>query len=318
MLSGAAIRMIHRALLPGSLASQCLVWLLVTAGLCQTTRAETPEVAAAIQAIKRLGGKVRWQGQAWEVDFHLRGRELTDEDLVHVSKLKQVEYLNLGRTQIRGPGLRHLKTLSKLRRLHLEQTAVDDAGIAQLAGMHSLEYLNVFGTQVTDRSLQVLAQLPELQQVYVWQTAVTAEGVAALQKRRPQMKIIRGTDLSSLPETFPKTSAAMPPKLALKWSEVSARDEAPTRSENGINVQVWFENQSTQTVKLYWIGYGAGELKLYAKLAPGAKRQQNSYSRNVWLITSQAEQPLGYFVVEEDDARAVIPGETLKDPVNGG
>lgn len=302
--------MIRPTLCPIAFASKALVWLCVMAILGSTARAEGEEVAAAMGAIKRLGGKVRRQGTAWEVDFHLRGRQLTDDDLRHVAKLGNVAYLNLSRTQIRGAGLRHLQGLNQLRRLHLEQTAVDDSGVSHLAGLQNLEYLNLYGTQVTDRSLSVLAELPKLQRLYVWQTAITAEGVTALQTRRPKLKIVRGTDLSSLPATFAKTVDAMPPQRALEWFEVSARSEAPARSENGINVQVWFENQSAEKVKLYWIGYGGGELKLYAELAPGAKRQQNSYSRNVWLITTPAEQPLGYFVVDEDDARAVIPGQT--------
>ena len=69
-----------------------------------------------------------------------------------------------------------------------------------------------------------------------------------------------------------------------------------------------FENKTKQTIKLYWITYGNGELKLYGTIAAGASRPQNTYSRNAWLITDESDQPLGYFVALEDDARAVIPG----------
>ncbi|MAR12364.1 MAG: hypothetical protein CL681_20635, partial [Blastopirellula sp.] len=216
---------------------KALVWLLAFTVWCSTAHGEADEAQSAIQAIKRLGGKVRRQGQAWEVDFHLRGRGLTDDDLVHVAKIPSIGYLNLSRTKITGDGLRHLRKLTTLRRLHLEQTEVDDRGIAELVGLRKLEYLNVYGTQVTDQSLDVLAQLPELQRLYVWQTAVTADGVAKLQKRRPRMKIVRGTDLSSLPSTFPKGEQAKPPKLSLEWVGVSGRAEVPARSENGVNVQ---------------------------------------------------------------------------------
>ena len=99
------------------------------------------------------------------------------------------------------------------------------------------------------------------------------------------------------------------PKVSLKWIAVSERVQAPKRSENGINCQILFENRSPRPVKLQWISYGDGGLKFYATLAPGATRQQNSYSRNVWLITDENDQPLGYFVVEEDDSHAVIPSQ---------
>jgi len=123
------------------------------------------------------------------------------------------------------------------------------------------------------------------------------------------LRVVRGIDLSKLASTFPTEAEKPKPKVALKWVAVSSRAEAPARSENGINCQISFENKSARPVKLYWITYGNGALKLYATLAPGATRQQNSYSRNAWLITDENDQPLGYFVVEPEDSHAVIPSQ---------
>ena len=87
---------------------------------------------------------------------------------------------------------------------------------------------------------------------------------------------------------------------------VAGFDQAPQRSANGSNTQVYFENKSKQPVNLVWITYGGG-LKQYADLAPGATRQQNTYSRNAWMITDQNDKPLGYFLIKEDEALAIIP-----------
>ena len=278
-----------------------------------SSRVAADEFADAVSAIKGMGGSVRSIGDEWEVDFHVRGRELTNEGLVHVAALKNVAWLNLSNTKITGAGLVHLQGLDKLRSLHLEKTEIGDEGIKHLAGLTNLEYLNLYATKVTDKSLEQLAGAKKLRRLYVWQTDVTDAGVARLEQAQPELKIVRGVDLSKLASSFPAEAEQPKPKLALKWVAVSRRSEAPARSENGINCQILFENQSARTVKLYWISYGAGELKLYDTLAPGATRQQNSYARNVWLITAENDQPLGYFVVEQDDSHAVIPGQKMPE-----
>jgi hypothetical protein len=51
-----------------------------------------------------------------------------------------------------------------------------------------------------------------------------------------------------------------------------------------------------------------GEFQPISTATPGATRKQNSYSRNAWLITDGDDQPLGFFLVTEDDSHAVVPG----------
>ena len=72
------------------------------------------------------------------------------------------------------------------------------------------------------------------------------------------------------------------------------------------SAQVFFENKSQQPVRVYWITYDGGR-KLYATLAPGKLRQQNTYANNIWLITDLKDNPLGFFIIGSKDALAVIP-----------
>ena len=68
--------------------------------------------SATLEAIKKSGGLVLpypGEGEQWEVEFHLRGRKLTDEGLVHVAALKNVVLLNLRDTQITNAGVAELK-----------------------------------------------------------------------------------------------------------------------------------------------------------------------------------------------------------------
>lgn len=275
----------------------------LAAGAGAAARAETQAVAA----IEKLGGTVRpaRDGAGLDVELQLRGRRVTDEGLAHLAALRNVVSLNLRGTAITNTGLARLKGMTTLRRLHLERTAVGDSGVAHLAGLVNLEYLNLYGTRITDTSLDHLKRLRRLRRLYVWRTRVTDAGVARLRKALPELRIVRGVDLSTLPEYVDDKIDVPKPTETLKWNPIADAREAP-RSRNGLNTLVFFENRSGHPVKLYWVSYG-GQLKLYAILAAGATRQQNSYSRNTWLITDEREKALGFFIVGTEVSRAVIP-----------
>lgn len=257
---------------------------------------------AAVADIEKLGGFVSKVFQAsgeLEVDFHLRGQSLTDEGLAKVAKLENVVTLHLGGTQVTGEGLAHLKDFSNLRRLHLERTQVDDAGLAHLKNLASLEYLNLYDTTVTDEGLRHLQGLKKLRRLYLWQTKTSEAGTTALSKELPALLVDTGADLSVL------TLSEPPKKLGiLKW--IPASTVTPPKSRNGANHQITFENHSKKRIRLVWISYG-GEKKVYGEIAPGSKRQQNTYSNNTWLICDMEDRPYGHFIVGGESARAIIP-----------
>ncbi len=272
--------------------------------------ATAPTVLSAekslIESIEKSGGLILpWPGEAnsWEVEFHLRGRELTDDGLAKVASLKSVIALNLRDTQITSAGLIHLKALSKLKRLHLERTKIDDSGMNHLAGLQNLEYLNLYGTKITDKALDQLKGLKKLKQLYVWQTEVTDAGVEQLEKSLPDLKVIRGIDLNNI-VIVKKTETK--PQENLKWLPEGGAEKPPAKSKTGSFTIITFQNKSNKNLKLYWIDYG-GIKKLYGEIAKGQERKQNTYSDAVWLITDDKEKPLGYFVAGTKEALAIIP-----------
>ncbi len=262
--------------------------------------------SVVISTIKKNGGLVLpmpGKGENWEVEFHLRGRELTDEGLSPIVDLKDVISLNLRDTKITSAGLIHLKGLVKLRRLHLERTNIGDEGIINLTGLTDLEYLNLYGTKITDKALDQLTGLKKLKQLYVWQTGVTDEGVDKLKKALPGLKVVRGVDLSKVimvkkPEPIPTDK--------LKWLLAEGKEKPPAKSKPGSFTVVTFQNKRNYDIKLYWIDYG-GDRKLYGEIAKGGERMQNTYSDAVWLVTDQKDKPLGYFVAGTKEALAIIP-----------
>jgi len=282
----------------------CWIWILLLVGAI-TSHSQAADLAV-LDAIKKSGGLVLphpGKAEQWEVEFHLRGRELTDDGLRHVAALKNVVVLNLRDTQITSAGLVHLKGLSKLRRLHLERTQIGDEGIENLAGLDNLEYLNLYGTKITDKVLDQLAGLKNLKQLYVWQTGVTKEGADKLKRTLPGVKVVRGIDLSKVvtvknPEPKPKDN--------LKWLPAKGKEKPPSKSKTGSFTVITFQNKSDQDIKLYWIDYG-GARKLYGEIDKDGDRQQNTYSDAVWLVTDEKDKPLGYFVAGTKMAVAIIP-----------
>ena len=57
---------------------------------------------------------------------------MTDEGLIHLAGLSNLEELRLSRTQVTDVGLSHIHGLKALKRLDLRETSVSDQAIAEL------------------------------------------------------------------------------------------------------------------------------------------------------------------------------------------
>ncbi len=69
----------------------------------------------------------------------------------YIAAMPNLQDLNLWYSAyLTDAGLEHLKSLTKLRRLNLEQTPIGDAGLEQLAGITSLETLKLSETKIKD------------------------------------------------------------------------------------------------------------------------------------------------------------------------
>ena len=260
----------------------------------------------AIDSIKKNGGLVLpspGRENQWDIQFQLRGRDLTDDGLADVARLGNVVELNLRDTKITNAGLVHLKGLAKLTRLHLERTNVGDEGIANLTKLTTLEYLNLYGTKITDKSLDHLAGLKNLRQLYVWQTDVTDAGIAKFKKALPAVSVVKGIDLSTI---IPVAKEEPKPENDLKWLPEGGNEKPPAKSVTGEFIFVRFINERDKPVKLFWIDYG-GKPKLYGVIEPGDQRRQSTYEGAVWMLTDERDKPLGYFVTGREFARAIIP-----------
>lgn len=111
---------------------------------------------------------------------------------------------------------------------------------------------------------------------------------------------------SAAPDTFaprPQSRVESLPKLA--W--VSESDKAASASNpDGQPFPVYFINNSTAPVKLFWMDRD-GKPKLYATIDKGQQQKQQTRPGAVWLITDEQDKPLGHFDIGDRSSRAVIP-----------
>jgi hypothetical protein len=106
-------------------------------------------------------------------------RALTDDGLTHLSRLPELEHLNLGGTTISGAGLRVLRTLPALRSLSLAWTGVSDDSLKALAACERLERVDLVGTGAGSIALRALAGKPALASLAI---ALGDEHVALLRE----------------------------------------------------------------------------------------------------------------------------------------
>jgi Leucine-rich repeat (LRR) protein len=107
--------------------------------------------------------------------------KVTDADLNEVSKLENLETLDLSFGEITNQALEHIKGLKKLKTLDLRKTQVNDAGLAMLQELPNLKHLYLTGCPITDDGLIHVQKLnPESLYVGGFSTKVTDKGIPHL------------------------------------------------------------------------------------------------------------------------------------------
>lgn len=141
----------------------------------------------AIEAIKKLGGRIQYANATRPVWFrkilgddsdgevvqvNLMNSRVADSDLRRLAELTNLKTLCLADTKITDAGLVHLTGLRKLECLYLHDTKITDDGMASLAGLSRLTFLSLDGTDVTDDGLLHLTGLVQLKVLALHRTNV--------------------------------------------------------------------------------------------------------------------------------------------------
>ena len=155
----------------------------------------------AVEAIRAAGGAVKYDYQeaggwgaepnapAWlrevvgddffsdVVEVHLLGTTFGDESMEHLKRLTNLNGLGLNDTQVTDAGLDHIKRLPSLEALYLGGTDVTDAGLKSLKGLKTLEVLSLCDTEVADAGLVHLQTMTNLKSLVLSRTQVTDAGL---------------------------------------------------------------------------------------------------------------------------------------------
>lgn len=102
---------------------------------------------------------------------------ITDDGLVHLRGLSQLESLSLAASRIGDDGMRHIGELPQLRSLNLDRTNVTDVGLKSLQSLRRLEVLSLVETMVTSSGMQSLESLKTLRGLNVSFTNVSDAGL---------------------------------------------------------------------------------------------------------------------------------------------
>ena len=99
--------------------------------------------------------------------LHLGGsRELTDEGLLHLARMPQLEHLDLSEYpggKLTDRGLEVLRHLPNLRTFEMTwQAGITDAGVANLRFCDQLESVNLMGSPTGDGAIEALQGKPKL------------------------------------------------------------------------------------------------------------------------------------------------------------
>ncbi len=126
-------------------------------------------------------------------------RELTDDGLLHLSRMPQLEHLNLSEYpggKLTDRGLAALRHLSNLRTFEMTwQAGVSDAGVANLRFCDRLEQVNLMGSPTGDGAIEALQGKPNLRR-FSSGRLVTDAGLPFLQNF-PQLKQWQGGEIKS-------------------------------------------------------------------------------------------------------------------------
>ena len=114
------------------------------------------------------------------VRVSLDGKNVTDDDLELIGKLRHLDHLSLNETSVSDSGLAHVRDLVHLQYLGLNETRVTSSGLEHVSNMKELDILVLGDSPVGDEGLEHLSGLHSLAILNLSRTRVTSAGIAHL------------------------------------------------------------------------------------------------------------------------------------------
>ncbi|HEX5105972.1 MAG TPA: hypothetical protein VFV87_19270 [Pirellulaceae bacterium] len=120
--------------------------------------------------------------------INLYERDITDANLIWLSKCPRLECIELRGNKISDIGLEYLTGLNRLRILNVSGDAITDRGCQLLAQISSLESLYVDSFGISDAGLAELSRLKRLKALHV-EAAISDKAIARLRQELPDCQV---------------------------------------------------------------------------------------------------------------------------------
>lgn len=117
--------------------------------------------------------------------------------LVNLNKVSnQLVELQLSKMPINGESLKLISKLTNLERLNLNYTPIKDLNLSPISSLSHLKVLSVSGTKIGKSALNALLEkLPSLKEIYVWDTKLSISDVNELEKKFPNISFKVGSSV---------------------------------------------------------------------------------------------------------------------------
>src|SRR5262245_11144674 len=121
------------------------------------------------------------------------GLTIGDRGVEHLKSL-QLTHLSLWKTRVSDAGVRHLRQMTTLRMLTLDETQITDAAMEDVGELVNLDdWLGLTDNRLTDAAVPHLSKLTKLRSLNLLRTNVSPEGLRQLRMALP------GTQVSPQP-----------------------------------------------------------------------------------------------------------------------
>jgi len=108
--------------------------------------------------------------------------QINDEGLIHLPRLKNLKFLKIWGQGISDAGMQHVRQLTNLNVLGLNDTRVTDDGISQLSGLKNLREVHLFRTAIGDKGMEVLSSIPSLSSMNLRDTKISDDSITYLSR----------------------------------------------------------------------------------------------------------------------------------------
>jgi hypothetical protein len=119
----------------------------------------------------------------------LRGRDIDDDCLREMARIKRLRILNVPQGAFTDQGLGHLAVMPDLESFRFGSPHVSDDGMKTIARWPAIRMLHLIDVPITDAGLAELAGIERLQSLYIDGGRITDAGWDALFRRRPTLHV---------------------------------------------------------------------------------------------------------------------------------